>query len=326
MDRNKGAALVIAVVVISSAGIIALWYPTTVPDVRIGYLSQDLHQLALRVAIVNGWFEDEGLRVELQQYQNGAYEMDGFQAGQIDMGYLGVAPALVKSINSGIGITILAQANAEGSSIEVLKSEYDAGRVTTVADLAGKTIYHPGPSTVQNFLLRLALNQSDMTVEDVSLQVARVQDMADSLTAEAPAFIAWEPFPSLSAYQGLTVPLILSEAIWPGHPCCVLAASNDFMNAKPEIVHKVVDIHIRAEEWILNNPAQALSIAVDWLGIDETPVDTAFNRITFNYSLDVSGVEAYLEFLIDEEIVTLDMSQMQNYLSTLIDLSFIEGH
>ncbi len=187
MDRKKSGALVVAIVIVSSAAVIAFWYPTTIPDVRIGYLSQDLHQLALRVAYVNGWFEDAGLKVELLQYQNGAYEMDGFLSGQIDMGYLGAAPALVKSINQDIGITVLAGANSEGSSLEVLKSEYDAGHITNVTDLAGKTIYHPGPSTVQNFLLRLALSQYGLTVDNVTLQAARVQDMADLLTPDAPA-------------------------------------------------------------------------------------------------------------------------------------------
>ncbi len=323
MDRNKTAALVVAVVVISSVAIIALWYPTTVPDVRIGYLSQDLHQLALRVAVANGWFEEAGLNVELLQYQNGAYEMDGFQAGQIDMGYLGAAPALVKSINQGIGVTVLAGANAEGSSLEVLKSEYDEGRITSVADLAGKTIYHPGPSTVQNFLLRLALNQSGLAVEDVNLQVARVQDMADLLTADAPAYIAWEPFPSLSMYEEITVPLMLSSEIWPQHPCCVVAAENNFIAANPEIVQQVVNIHVRASEWILSNPVEALSIAVDWLGIDEAPVSTAFNRITYNRTLNVPGVEAYLRFLISEELVVMDEGQVDTYLDSFIDLSYL---
>lgn len=323
MDRNKTAAIVVTVVVLSSLAVVALWYPTTVPDVRIGYLSQDLHQLALRVAVVNGWFEEAGLNVELLQYQNGAYEMDGFLAGQLDMGYLGAAPALVKSVNQGIGVTVLAAANSEGSSLEVLKSEYDAGHVTNITDLVGKTIYHPGPSTVQNFLLRLALNQSGMSIEDVTLQVARVQDMADLLTPEAPAYIAWEPHPSLSAYEQRTVPLMLSGEIWSQHPCCVVAAENNFLADNPEIVQTVVDIHVRAQDWILDNPVDALAIAVDWLGIEESPVETAFNRITYNYTLNVPGVGAYLRFLISEGLVTLEESQVETYLANFIDLSFL---
>ena len=323
MDKRKAGAIAVVVVVVTSAAIFALWYPTTQPDVRIGYLSQDLHQLALRVAISNGWFEDEGIKVQLLVYQNGAYEMDGFQSGQIDMGYLGVAPALVKSINAGINITVLAQANAEGSAIEVLKSEYDAGHVTTIADLAGKTIFQPGPSTVQNFLIRKALNQSGLSVDDVTLQTTQVQYMAESLTADAPAYISWEPFPSLSSYEGITVPLMLSGEIWPNHPCCVVATDSTFADLHPDIVQKVVEIHVRAEEWIVDHPVEALAIAVDWLGIDESPVSTAFNRIIYNHTLDVNGVRAYLDFLIDEELVSMSASEATAYLETFIDLSYI---
>ncbi|MHA2424058.1 MAG: ABC transporter substrate-binding protein [Candidatus Thorarchaeota archaeon] len=323
MNRNKTVALVVTVVLVSSAVVVALWYPTTVPDVRIGYLSQDLHQLALQVAVEMGWFEEANLTVQLLQYQNGALEMNGFQAGQIDMGYLGAAPALTKSINQGIGVTVLAGANSEGSSIEVLKSEYDSGRVTGIEDLDGKTIFHPGPSTVQNFLLRLALNQTGMSTENVTLEQARVQDMADLLTTDKPAYIAWEPFPSLSMYENITVPLKLSGDIWPQHPCCVLAAENSFMAANPETVQTVVDIHVRASEWILANPLEALDIAIDWLGLDETPVATAFNRITYNHTLNVAGVEAYLRFLISEELVTMNDSEVDSYLDSFIDLSFL---
>jgi NitT/TauT family transport system substrate-binding protein len=323
MNRKKAAAIVVAVVVVSSFALVAWWYPATQPDVRIGYLTQDLHQLALRVAIVNGWFAEAGINVELLSYQNGAYEMDGFQAGQIDMGYLGVAPALVKSINQGINVTILAGVNSEGSSIEVLKSEYDSGRVTSIADLAGKTIYQPGPSTVQNFLLRLALNQSGMTVNDVDLQVTQVQNMADSLSAGAPAFIAWEPFPSLAEYDNITVPLLTSHDIWPNHPCCVLASTNDFLSNNPSIVQKIVDIHVRAEEWILAHPSEALAIAVNWLGTAQAPVVTALGRIIYNYTINASGIQQYLQFLVDQSLVQMDSSQIGPFLSTFLNESFI---
>ncbi len=326
MDRKQTIAIGVAVVVIASVALIALQYPPAPPpDVRIGYLSQDLHQLALRVAIVNGWFEEAGLNVELSQFANGAYEMDGFLAGQIDMGYLGVAPALTKSISQNISITVLAAANLEGSALMVSKAEYDAGHVTNVSDLAGKTILQPGPSTVQNFLLRLALNQSGMTVNDVSLETARPQDMALSLTAEKPAFIAWEPFPALAQYNEEAVPLLLSGDIWPNHPCCVVATDNAFYKAHPDVVQKVVEIHKRAEQWIVNNPADALQIAVDWLGMDQTPVDTAFNRIIYDYNVNRTGVRMYLEFLIDQQLVDMELSQVNTFLDGFINTTIVDS-
>ncbi|MCF2136672.1 MAG: ABC transporter substrate-binding protein [Candidatus Thorarchaeota archaeon] len=325
MDRKKTLAFSVAIIVVASVALVAIWNPITPPDVRIGYLSQDLHQLALRVAVEKGWFEEAGLRIELAQFANGAYEMDGFLAGQIDMGYLGAAPALTKSIAQGINITILAAVNLEGSALMVSKTEYDAGRVTKVADLAGKIILQPGPSTVQNFLLRLALNQSGLTVNDVSLETARPQDMAISLSTEKPAFIVWEPFPSLAEYNGEAVPLKLSGEIWPKHPCCVVASSNTFLRDHPDIVQKVIEIHKRAEQWIVANPTEALQIAIDWLGMDSTPVETAFNRIIYDYNVNRTGIQRYLEFLINQNLVTMELSQVGPFLDRFINTTFIES-
>lgn len=291
--------------IIGSLGLVVIWnLPPTEPEptttVRIGYLSKDLHQLALQVALENGLFDRENITVELVQYGNGALEMDGFLAGQIDMGYLGAAPALLKAINQDIMITILAAVNLEGSAIMVLKSEYEAGHVTSVADLAGKGVYHPGPATVQNLLLRLALNQSGLSYANITAFTTSPTYMADSLTPANPAFIAWEPFNAKAEYENKSVPLVLSGDIWPGHPCCVLAADNSYLSANPDIIQKVVYIHQEATEWIVNNPTQAIAIAVDWLEMDETPVTTAFNNIIFNWNLNRTGLEMYLDFLIDE--------------------------
>jgi NitT/TauT family transport system substrate-binding protein len=323
MESKKPVAVLIAIVVLSSVAAVAIWYPRPAPSVKIGYLSQDLHQLALRIAYQKGWFAEEGINVTLLQYQNGAYEMDGFLAGQIDMGYLGAAPALTKSINQHINITVLATANLEGSSIMVLKGEYDGGRIVNISDLANKTIFHPGPSSVQAFLLRLALNQSGLSVTDVALEYQPPQNMASLLTAEKPAFIAWEPFCALAQYSNVAVPILSSLDIWPRHPCCVLATSDAFLNTNPDIVSKIVEIHKRAEIWINANPVEALSIAVQWLQVDTNAVQIALNRIIYDYSLNRTAFETYLTFLINQHIVTMQPTEISPFLDRFINGTFI---
>lgn len=322
VERRKAIGLAVGILVVSS--VVAFVVLTPNPNtVRIGYLSQDLHQLAVKVAQSKGWFEEEGISVELLQYQNGAYEMDGFGGGQIQMGYLGAAPALVRSINQGISISLLAAVNLEGSAISVLKSAYDTGDITEIADLQGKSVYHPGPSTVQNFLLRLALNNSGLSIDDIDPRVKRVQDMAISLSESSPAFIAWEPFPAQSDYENTTTPLVLSGEIWPNHPCCVVAATNEFIETNPEIVQKVISVHKRAEEWIVQHPAEALQIAIDWLGIEEGAVELAFNRIIYDYNLNRTGIGMYLDFLIHQELVDID--NPGQFLDGFINTTFIEN-
>ncbi|MFW9963609.1 MAG: ABC transporter substrate-binding protein [Candidatus Sifarchaeia archaeon] len=324
MERDQAIALVVAAILIASIALVVVWNPAPEPDVRIGYLSKDLHQLALRVAIENGYFEREGITIDLVSYGNGGFEMDGFQSGQIDMGYLGAAPALTKRLNAEIMVTILATANLEGSAIMVDKNEYDLGHVTKISDLAAKGVYHPGPPTVQNFLLRLALNQAGLNYSDINPLSVAPSSMADSLSPENPAFIAWEPFNALSEYQNKTVPLVLSGDIWPLHPCCVLVADNTFLAENPELVQNVVQIHQEATDWIVTHPTEAIAIAVDWLEMDELPVTTAFNRIIFDYNVNVTAIEIYLDFLISEGQIDNIPPSIPDFLDGFINQTYIE--
>lgn len=87
--------------------------------VRIGYLRADLHQLALFVALDQGYFKEFGLTVDLYVFSAGPEEMDAFGSQDIDMGYLGIAPATTKRLNLGIPIVVLAGVNNEGSALVV---------------------------------------------------------------------------------------------------------------------------------------------------------------------------------------------------------------
>jgi NitT/TauT family transport system substrate-binding protein len=140
---------------------------TNLGTVRVGYLLGDLHQLAYPVAKnsqVGGGqslFEMYGVTVTDAPgapYSNGGDEMDHFEAGDVDMGYLGSAPAVLKHINAGIKTMILAQVNNEGSAIIV------ANDINSLKDLRGKKFGIPGFPTVQYFLLRIIAEEEDIKV------------------------------------------------------------------------------------------------------------------------------------------------------------------
>ncbi len=135
------------------------WVPKKVNrSVRIGYLTADLHQLAFYVAMKRGYFDKVGIRVEKKEYGNGVYEMEGFRLGEIDVGYLGSAPATLKRINDNVKIRIIAGVNNEGSAIV-------ARDANSIKDLAGKKVAIPGFGTVQDFLLRMAAEKAGLRIE-----------------------------------------------------------------------------------------------------------------------------------------------------------------
>jgi NitT/TauT family transport system substrate-binding protein len=140
------------------------------PDspIRLGFLKGDIHQLAQAVAknvdVLGGGdsiFEAYGLNVENAigaPFANGGAVMDAFAGGYVDIGYLGSPPAILKHLNAEVDTTIIAQVNSEGSAIVVAAGS----GVSDISGLAGKTIAHPGESSIQFLLLKAVLQWEGM--------------------------------------------------------------------------------------------------------------------------------------------------------------------
>lgn len=141
------------------------WVPEPVADntrLRVGYLNYDLHQLAMYVAEKEGYYAKVGLlpgrNLETRVFPNGVAVMEAFKAKDIDMAYLGGAPATLKRINDNIPVEVVAGANNEGSGLIVRNDT----AINSVADLKGKTIAVPGLGTVQFTLLDKALKNNGL--------------------------------------------------------------------------------------------------------------------------------------------------------------------
>ncbi len=135
--------------------------------VQVGYLRGDIHQLAYYVAndsrVLGGqnMFQKYNVTVEGATgapYANGGVVMDSFAAGIVDIGYLGAPPALIKHITVGTDVSIVAQANIEGSGLVVRAGSGIEG----IGDLVNRTVATPGETSIQHLLLKIALDRKGL--------------------------------------------------------------------------------------------------------------------------------------------------------------------
>ncbi|MEM2102615.1 MAG: ABC transporter substrate-binding protein [Candidatus Bathyarchaeia archaeon] len=295
--------VVIAVVLITiiAASSFIYVYVFAPKKVRIGFLQGDLHQLAFFVAVEKSLFKNAGIEFDYIPYPNGVSEMDGFAANAINVGYLGAAPATFKRIRTNMTITIVASANAEGSAIIAgLGTE-----INTISQLVGKRVAIPNTATVQDVLLRIALSQYGLSYANLSDQFPIVNiapaTMPERLrSGEFDAYVAWEPWAAAAIVNGYGKAIANSFQIWPEHPCCILAVSQDFLNRNLDLVKKIVAVHINATRYILNfdNHADVVEIAKKWTGQNETIITQAISNIKFLYQPDVQGIKTWLNYLI----------------------------
>ncbi|MCB2187813.1 MAG: ABC transporter substrate-binding protein [Deltaproteobacteria bacterium] len=263
--------------------------------VRIGYLKGDIHQLACWVALEKGFYQEQGLQVEVAGiFKAGPEEMSAFSAGELDMGYVGEAPATTAVANGAAQVQVVAQVNTEGSALVVGQDS----AIRSVGDLAGKTVAIPGHSTVQDFLLQKALSQAQLDPSQVKIMVVKPPEMIGALrTKQIDAFIAWEPYPAKAQTLGVGRVLLASGQIWPDHPCCVLVADKAFQAQHPGQVPAMVAAHIESTDFIKKNPREALAIGVQYTGMDAATVRLALQSVKYTYAISVQGEKEYVTLL-----------------------------
>ena len=276
--------------------------------VRIAYLQSDIHQLPCWVALEKGFFEKEGVKVEVAGiFKAGPELMTAFAAGALDMGYVGVAPATTAVANKTARVVALAQVNTEGSAIVVKKD----GKVQSIPDLVGKIMVVPGHSTVQDSLFRKALHQFKISPDQVKIMVLKPPEMIGALrTDQIDAFIAWEPYPAKAVTMGVGRVLAASRDIWKDHPCCVLVADAEFLESRPEKAKSVVRGHVKAIDFIRQHREEAIKIGVRYTGMDEASVRMAMENVNYTPVLSVEGEKEYVDFLTKLKYIKVDDVQI----------------
>ena len=216
--------------------------------VKIGYLPSD-HDAALFVADAQGLYKNKGIKTELVQFNNGGDLMTAMASGDVDVGYVGISPVL-SSVSAGVPVKIISAAQVEGSGILVTTdSNIDSAR-----DLAGKTVATPGEASIQHVLLAAYLKANGMPLSAVNESAMKVPSINDALkTGNLPAAVTFQPYVSLGASDSNIDKLIDSSEIMPGHPCCVVVASDDFLKNHEDTAKDIVDIHKEATAFINKN-------------------------------------------------------------------------
>ncbi|MDH4123146.1 MAG: ABC transporter substrate-binding protein [Thermoplasmata archaeon] len=304
MDK-KLIALAVTIVIIAAglAAALVLTQGPAEPTVRVGFIAGDIHHLPYAVAndleIGDGtsMFKIQGLNVTGKAYANGGAIMQtGFKNKEIDIAYLGAAPAISQHLNLGkssIDTVIVAQVNEEGSLLVADPT------IDSASDLVGKRVATPGPATIQYLLLKMYLNASginpsDVDIIDLGAGLMRTY-MEKSLTDSdhISAFIVWEPVGADVVEAGVGHVLATSHDIWPHHPCCVIAVDRSFAEANPNIVKKFLSAHKDAIDWInaaeesstSAEYAQLITTAKDFTAKNDSVVGSALTRVSYSYNL-----------------------------------------
>ena len=287
---NKVIAIIIAIIVIVIAG--GYFFLGGSGDtVTIGYLPSD-HDAALFVADAQGKYQENGINTKLVQFNNGGDLMTAMASGEVDVGYVGITPVL-SSIAKGVPVKVISAAQTEGSGIVVAK---DSG-IKDVPDLAGKKIATPGEASIQHMLLTYYLEQNGKKITDLKVSAMKVPLMNDALkTGKIDGMITFEPYVTIAEKNGATV-LAGSQDILPAYPCCVVVATDKFLENSPNETQKILKIHENATKFINENTDEAAGMLPSDIVSDVEVEKTSMASFPFISGLNNTYKQDVMDFM-----------------------------
>jgi NitT/TauT family transport system substrate-binding protein len=190
------------------------------------------------VALEKGYFEEQGLRVNLENLAGGADMVTATATGQFDIGIGGAGPAFFNAIDRGVELKIVAPLHFErppqATPLVVSTERYESGELTTTADLEGLKVSVNARGATE-YWLDQALRKAGLTIEDIDLQTLPFPDVPAALASGAlDGAMLGEPLATRAIQAGL-VTILDDEFISDFQPTFVWV-SPAFAEENPDLV------------------------------------------------------------------------------------------
>jgi sulfonate transport system substrate-binding protein len=246
----------------------ALAFAQTPVKVKAGMVAS-IDQIALPIAVERGFFEKEGLDVQIARpYATGVDALNALQAGETDLVQVGVP--MIGAVLRGMDLVALGNYTgnaAKAGSDATLAMIAGAGTGIAKGDLKslkGKKIA-ASFGTINHLYALALLEKAGLTPQDVTLVNTPPPDMAVALLSKGvDAFVCWDPWPVVAMKD---VPGAV-EVIRGGDLISSVGYNvglRSWVEANGATVEKFLAGLAAADQWMRTNPKQAAQVATRWI-------------------------------------------------------------
>ena len=244
----------------------AIGHSAELKKLKAGYLPTSGHLLYF-VAKEKGFFQQEGLDVELARFTNSGEGLSAVKAGKLDVGSFGTSAPLA-FIAKGADFTIFGGQMGEGHGL-IAKPE-KAERFKDLKNYKGATIGAVRLAT-GDVVFRAALHEAgidwkkDLTIKEFDSPAA-VMEAVKKGTLDAG--LVWIPYFTLAEKQGLAVVKYSGDVI-KGHTCCrQVALTATVKERQADLEHFLVAL-LKAYQYYLTDRNGTVDVVAKYVQIDK---------------------------------------------------------
>ena len=260
----------------------------------------------LYLGIEQGFFEDEGLDVEVKIAESGSAIIPSVVNGESPIGYANVVSDLA-AIDQGLDIKFVSSCCGVGSVPEESTSQIfvlNDSDIQGPEDLPGKKIAVNSTKNLGDVTIPVALENQGIDPSGIEYVPMNYSDMSGALErGDVDAIWMVEPFRTIALDNGYRPVLANFVEAFPDSTLGYYITSGDFAESNPEIVEAFQRAMSKTNEYATENTDKLRELAVSKVGLDQDVAD----RINFGVypaGLDTESIALFGKAALDQGVIS----------------------
>jgi NitT/TauT family transport system substrate-binding protein len=295
-----------------------------------------LYYLPLTIAERKGFFKEEGLEVEINDFAGGAKALQSLIGGSVDV-VTGAYEHTIRMQAKGQDVRAVVELGRFPSIIVAVRKDL-AGEIKGPKDFKGRKMGVSAPGSSTNLIPQYAMVKAGLAANDASfISVGAGAGAVASITQKSVEIISnTEPVISKLEQDGLVVTLLDTRteagtrAVFGGpNPAATLYTRSEFIEKNPETMQRLVNAFLKTLAWIKQaTPEQiAETVPPEYLLGDKALYLKAVTASKESYSqtglVSEEGHKSVIDMLrtLDPELKTVDVPHGKTFMDRFVKAS-----
>lgn len=285
-----------------------------------------LYYLPLTIAERRGFFKEEGLDVDINDFGGGAKSLQALIGGSVDV-VTGAYEHTIRMQAKDQAVCAVCELGRFPAIVIAVKKDL-AGKVKSVADMKGLKVGVTAPGSSTAITMQYALVKSGLKPNDVALigvgggasgVAAMEHGGIDAISHLDPVIAKLEQDDAITILVDTRTESGTKALFGGSNPAAVVYLKREFIDANPNTTQRVVNAHVKALKWLATATPEAVAdtVPAEYLLGDRPLYLRAVKNSLESYSrtgiVPAAGQESVLEMLrlLDPEFknATIDLAK-----------------